>query len=76
MMRFFNRLKVPGKILFLALLGVALFGLKWLVWDSGKVIQQTAAASITLSQLDLPTATNGNGMQTSVAKIALPGSTS
>jgi hypothetical protein len=50
MMSFFNRLKVPGKILFLAILASAVFGLKWLIWDSGKVIQRVASESVTLNQ--------------------------
>jgi OOP family OmpA-OmpF porin len=73
MMSFFNRLKLPGKLFFLALLGSAVFGFKWLIWDSGKVIQHTATESITLNQLDLPTASGGNNIQSVVPKVALPG---
>jgi OmpA-OmpF porin, OOP family len=73
MMSFFNRLKLPGKLLFLALLAGAVFGLKWLIWDSGKVIQRVATESVTLTQLDLPTVTTSNRSQTVVPKAAFPG---
>lgn len=74
-MSFFNRLKLPGKILFLVLLGGAIFGLKWFIWDSGKVIQQSVAKSVTLTELELPTASNGSQIQSVVPKLGLPGST-
>lgn len=72
-MSFFNRLKLPGKLLFLALLAGSVFGLKWLIWDSGKVIPRVAAESVMLSQLDLPTAAATNRTQTLVPKAPLPG---
>jgi hypothetical protein len=51
-----NRLTTLGKLTIVVLILAALWGLKWLVLDSGYVMAKKATASQEIGKIDLPTA--------------------
>lgn len=65
-----NRLTLPGRILITALIIAGLWGLKWLVVDSGYVLKKTVTESQNVSKIDLPDAPKNAA--TAVTQIAMP----
>jgi OmpA-OmpF porin, OOP family len=51
-----NRLTLPGRILVTLLILAALWGVKWLVLDSGMVLKKTETSSQEVGKIDLPDA--------------------
>jgi OmpA-OmpF porin, OOP family len=51
-----NRLTLPGRILVTLLILAALWGVKWLVLDSGMVLKKTETQSQEVGKIDLPDA--------------------
>jgi OmpA-OmpF porin, OOP family len=51
-----NRLTLPGRIFVTLLILAALWGLKWLILDSGMVLKKTEIASQEVGKIDLPDA--------------------
>ena len=51
-----NRLTLPGRIFVTVLIIAAIWGLKWLVLDSGMVLKKTETQSQEVGKIDLPDA--------------------
>lgn len=66
-----NRLTVPGRILVTLLILAGLWGLKWLILDSGYVTKQQVTESQTINRIDLPDAPQNAA--TAVSQAAMPG---
>lgn len=65
-----NRLTIPGRILVTLLLLAGLWGLKWLIVDSGYVLKKTVTESQTVGRIDLPDAPKNAA--TAVPQAAMP----
>ena len=65
-----NRLTLPGRILVTALIIGGLWGLKWLIFDSGHVLKKTITESQSVSRIDLPDAPKNAA--TAVPQTAMP----
>lgn len=65
-----NRLTLPGRIIVTALIIAGLWGLKWLIVDSGYALKKTVAESQSVSRIDLPDAPRNAA--TAVPQTAMP----
>ncbi len=68
---FFNRLTPVGRLVIAILFVFALWGLKWLVMDSGYILKKQITASTEINSLSLPDAAKTSGV--SVAAAPMPG---
>ncbi|CAN5235515.1 hypothetical protein BH09BAC4_BH09BAC4_14630 [soil metagenome] len=64
-----SRLTIPGRILLTVAILAGLWGLKWLILDSGYVTKKETTESQTISRIDLPDAPQNAATAVPVAAI-------